>query len=1279
MSQWEQLVQESGVQNSLRFSEDVLEWLAQEIGSYQDLAENFPSRLLRYLVDGEDEQVLADLGAAIVQQSQQAIASRSIWQSHHYRVQNPNKKNASQELCKVARVEDAGFYSRLARIYSVVHNTPYAGQTHIQFGVSTWLDPFLREIGNSFDAYRHDCLPNTPFPIALLEAMLREVDVNPISLLTLVYSSDPGDWNVRHLVPVVAGMQGFREFTLTHSSELRGVLNHPEIAYRVQALQRMALIDIPAEPFLEQLIDRALSSAKSERVVAIDLVKSVAEKAVPLVKERIQTGKADERLYGVQLLQIVAGDSAREFLEALLPTEKSEKVREAIEKILNPTVIDTTVEMQDYQLPSVPEVVLNVPLDPTVRAELEALFSLAKPTESTTNPEKISEYHEKACQLMQNGNFKSCHAFIIFSNTWSHQRWQKQFFKFLEHPQLQLIQVLRLLTMMQVIRLDDGYGMTSYLSHYRKTHAASFGLRELAAYVKALEGNEELVTKTVFPQYSYLSGFSIFSQWGEDVIWHYFVDRLNVLETAIAPKKNHNDYYYNDHRKQALEIIGTFPYPPASLVPQLWELALSGTKAEHLMAQNAIQRLPKSKVAIIKFLSDRDAQKRIIAAKWLARLNETSVIPELKALLKKEKTETVRDAWMRSLEKLGASVDEFLNRDALLSESQAILKKGIPVAIAWFPFDRLPTLHWQDSGAVVDPQIITGFIVQTHKQKNVEPSPMLRRYLNDMRESDRATLGQFILETWIGQDTLPKYTQDEAAKLAESEAASIWQNHQQFIKNTPGTEEEIYQRTVEDFKQRYLAFGQNKPMTPEMDKVWEESAKRSAAYLIMQRQAFEAETEDGLYRQSLSRYLAELKSSATKDKGILAIAAATCNATAIPVISSYLKTHYGMRLAQCLALLQVLGWMENFSAIQLLLSVSSRFRTQKIQKEAGTIVNQIADRNGWTRDELGDRTVPWCGFSDRDQMILDYGDRSFTARLDSSFNLLLTDETGKVIKSLPSPRKDDNEELAMSAKKQLNDSKKQLKQVIALQKERLYEAMCTQRAWTCQDWEAFLHQHPIVSRYCQKLIWAVFEDSQLVTTFRPMEDGTLTDAEDNEVMIASTSDIKLAHGSLISANLCQAWRSHCADYDIAPVFEQFNEGQYKLPDSQQEAQELSDFEGHLIESFQLRGRATKLGYTRGQTEDAGYFYNYKKSFAGLGLQASIGFSGNYLPEENRVVALTQLCFSKLGGDRTQSYYQDLRIPLKEVPPVLLSEVYEDMRSLSAIGTGYDPAWETKYY
>jgi hypothetical protein len=377
MSQWEQLVQESRVQNSLRFSEDVLEWLAQEIGSYQDLAENFPSRLLRYLVDGEDERVLADLGAAIVQQSQQAIASQNIWQSHHYRVHNPNKKNASQELCKVALVEDAGFYSRLARIYSVVHNTPYAGQAHIQFGASTWLDPFLREIGTSFDAYRHDCLPDIPFPIALLEAMLREVDVNPISLLTLVYSSDPGDWNVRHLVPVVAGMQGFREFTLTHSSELRGALTHPEVAYRVQALQRMALINIPAEPFLEQLIDRALSSAKSERGVAIDLVKSVAEKAVPLVKERIQTGKADERLYGVQLLQIVAGDSAQEFLEALLPTEKSEKVREAIEKILNPTVIDTTAEMQDYQLPPVPEVALNAPLDPTVRKELDALLDLS--------------------------------------------------------------------------------------------------------------------------------------------------------------------------------------------------------------------------------------------------------------------------------------------------------------------------------------------------------------------------------------------------------------------------------------------------------------------------------------------------------------------------------------------------------------------------------------------------------------------------------------------------------------------------------------------------------------------------------------------------------------------------------------------------------------------------------------------------------------------------------------------------------------------------------------
>ncbi len=118
---------------------------------------------------------------------------------------------------------------------------------------------------------------------------------------------------------------------------------------------------------------------------------------------------------------------------------------------------------------------------------------------------------------------------------------------------------------------------------------------------------------------------------------------------------------------------------------------------------------------------------------------------------------------------------------------------------------------------------------------------------------------------------------------------------------------------------------------------------------------------------------------------------------------------------------------------------------------------------------------------------------------------------------------------------------------------------------------------------------------------------------------------------------------------------------------------MDDFKGHLIESFALRGRALKLGYTRGAAEDGGCFYVYEKRFPTLGLVASIEFTGNGLPEENRSVALLKLSFSPAGDQR----WQASQVALGKVPKILLSECYNDLRLIAADGSGFDPEWEKK--
>ena len=237
--------------------------------------------------------------------------------------------------------------------------------------------------------------------------------------------------------------------------------------------------------------------------------------------------------------------------------------------------------------------------------------------------------------------------------------------------------------------------------------------------------------------------------------------------------------------------------------------------------------------------------------------------------------------------------------------------------------------------------------------------------------------------------------------------------------------------------------------------------------------------------------------------------------------------------------------------------------------------------------------------------------------------------------------------------------------------------MCTERTWCYADWHAYLHRHPIVRQLCQRLVWGVLGGDRVTKTFRPLDDGTLTDEQDAQVAVIAEARLRLAHGSLVLRETSAAWLQHFADYEVEPLFTQFGRSRYVLPETRQDATVLADFEGYLIEAFKLRGQATRLGYTRGATQDGGWFYEYEKMLTGMGTKVVIRFSGNGMPEENRTVALISLHFAPTAGEPGGFSFDQPGIPLRDVPGVLLSESYHDLATIAAAGTGYDADWQRK--
>ncbi|SES35315.1 protein of unknown function [Pedococcus cremeus] len=726
-------------------------------------------------------------------------------------------------------------------------------------------------------------------------------------------------------------------------------------------------------------------------------------------------------------------------------------------------------------------------------------------------------------------------------------------------------------------------------------------------------------TNAVMRSWSSTWGERVGQGWPREAVAPFVAEHLDAFAAGLGRQ---TDWY--SRTDAVYEALSALDRLPRQVTEALWPVALTGLKAHRRLAQDVLRATPDRDARVATALADGKGDVRTEAARWIARDHISSAVPALEAAFAKEKQDVAKGALLDALEALGQPVETYLDRDRLAADAAKTVAKGLPKDVDWFPWDALPEVRWADNGQLVAPITLQHLFAQAVKAKSPEPNALLRRYCSLFEPADRERLGQLVLDTWVAQDLRPvdRATAEAAAARQASSTFHWMQTYPQHFKDDP-----TYGLSVDQLTAHFLP---------------------------------------GALRQPAG--------SATASKGLLAVAAACAGERAAATASRYLQEWYGMRASQGKALIAMLAWVDHPSATQLVLSVGSRFRTKSFQDEATRQAEALAERKGWTLTELADRTIPTAGLDEDGVLRLSYGDRTFTAALLPDLSLELRNPDGKKVASLPTPRQTDDEGRAKESKKALAAARKEVKAVLKLQAERLYEALCTDRDWSFEDWDRYLNHHPLMHLLVQRLVWTASTSDEAPVVFRPLDDHTLTDVDDTEVVVKPDARVRLAHDSNLSPDDVQAWQEHLADYEVSPLFQQFGKGIYALDEAKADAREIEDFRGSLVEAFRLRGRATRLGYTRGAPGDGGWFSTYEKRFPTLGLTSVVSFSGNSLPEENRTVALISLSFERRAE---QAGAATTTLRLREVPEVLLSEAWNDVRILAGEGTGPDPDWEKK--
>jgi HEAT repeat protein len=1036
-------------------------------------------------------------------------------------------------------------------------------------------------------------------------------------------------WGYEHVLAAFDKLEGLAGFLSNNRDHLTNRL-YPELsaAGKVNCLKVLGAHNLIGDctPFIARQLVNSSKLVRKEAALLLTAIPVEAYRSE--ITHYLIDGNASERKAAAEYIGCTMAEQGRPLLEEALEKETSKSVTSVIEIAMGGTSFkqesqaESPLELPDYDRPDLNNRVSDEVVD-TIHRHIQGLQEKQRKIEVRYDWQRSQQKQilalsradaVKVVKIM-NGEDEAqlgWHSVNHFMNDRT----------LYEHPSIDLINALRLKgkPIQNKNRRPDTIQHGAFSLWLNRQPGKLRDLRALDEVLKVLGWPNDTIELEILC--SQWNSSQLFNGLPKEGIWPYFAQSPELLTASLTAISSGKGNWQDISMDRVLEVLSCFPSLPSPVRAGMLQLALGEGKTYRERAQTLLSDLPGIADKVVGALKSTAQESRINAARWLARLQKREAILPLREALAKESREAARATLLSALESLGEDISDFLNPQALLKEAQKGLKKRLPMSLDWFPFETLPALQWED-GEAVDPALPKWWVILACKIKDPGANELLLKYLQRLSEPSRHALALHLLRAFIAQDTRNPSVEEAEAKATAGAPGQLqlWQRWSQYDWG-----KEFKDKTLEDAH-----------------------ATIRDAYL--------------------STYLG----SAIKAKGILSLCAYAPGAEVVALVRAYMKDHYTRR-AQIESMLKALALGNDSHVIQLLLSVARRYRTRSVQETARSLVDKIAQRNGWSQDELADRTMPTAGFDEQGKQQLDYGSRQFTLLLDDNLKPVLKNPDGKVIKSLPQPRQADDPALVKEAKASFSAGKKELKQVVEVTSSRLYEAMCAGRAWPVADWKRYLFQHPIGNRLIQRLIW-ILQGSETPVPFRPTEDGALIDQQDEEVTLEESGTICLLHRTLLDENEADAWATHLKDYAVKPLFEQIGRpivsGEKVLKNTS-----LDRYKGYLSDSFTLRGLFTKLGYQRGEAEDGGFFYYYHKAFNSLGLRAVIQFSGNCLPEENVPAALTTMGFTRLSKSRSWFSESD-QLPLKDIPPILLSEVMADYRALADKSGGYDEDWESK--
>lgn len=359
------------------------------------------------------------------------------------------------------------------------------------------------------------------------------------------------------------------------------------------------------------------------------------------------------------------------------------------------------------------------------------------------------------------------------------------------------------------------------------------------------------------------------------------------------------------------------------------------------------------------------------------------------------------------------------------------------------------------------------------------------------------------------------------------------------------------------------------------------------------------------------------------------------------------------------------------AALVVIDDVTRKFATKygNIGEAAQVAFSAAAKNQGISVDELGDRVIPWLGFEPNQPRIVMAGDRVLNVYVGGpAMKFIYFDvEKNKVVKTLPKTVADD-------VKQSLKDDAALLRQVVKAQTKRLEALMVRQHRWPVERWCELFLNHPILKSFGERLVWGHYnDDGILLDTCRVLEDGTLTDVNEEDVEHYTGGGMGIVHPLELAEEQRNAWIEALEDYEVQPPFVQLKRPIYRRSDEDRQNKLYAEYVGTRVDGYAFKGRTEKRGWVKGYVGDAGSVDTVHKMFPALGLVATLRVEdfGAVIYDD---VTMGELFFENDSADLYWGYsapqVSDKRlVNINDVTDLVWSEIMADLTLISEAAIG----------